>query len=121
MTAAQASACRAPRSRAGGVVARRRYRSGAVLPLALGAVLAAAAAALQLVVGVTTAPSNWDSMTYHLSRAAYWLQQGSIAHYDGASIRQLASPPNAEILFAWTMSLAGDDSFVTVIQWLALL
>ena len=39
--------------------------------------------------------NNWDSMAYHLSRAAYWLQEGSLAHYSGASVRQIANPPNA--------------------------
>ena len=83
--------------------------------------LAAVALLLQLVVGITTAPSNWDSMTYHLSRAAYWLQQGAVGRYDGGTLRQLASPFNAEIAVAWSMAMAGRDTFVSLIQWVALL
>ncbi|HVW17199.1 MAG TPA: glycosyltransferase family 39 protein [Solirubrobacteraceae bacterium] len=83
-------------------------------------VLAVALAVFQLVLGLTTAPLNYDSMTYHLSRAAYWLQHESIAHYPGGTVRQLASPPNAEIGLAWTMALAGSDTYVSLVQWLAL-
>lgn len=91
-------------------------------PMVATAVAAATAAALfQLVLGLTTAPSNWDSMTYHLSRAAYWLQEGSIARFDGGSIRQLSSAPNAEIAVAWTMAMRGTDGWVSAVQWLALL
>jgi hypothetical protein len=83
-------------------------------------VFAGLALLLQLIVGLTTAPSNWDSMTYHLSRIAYWLQEGSALHFDGGSVRQLASPPNAELLQGWTMALSDGDRFVALIQWLAL-
>jgi hypothetical protein len=84
-------------------------------------VVAVAAIVLQLVVGTTTAPSNWDSMTYHLSRAAYWLQSGSIGWYDGGSVRQLASAPNGEIALAWTMAMSGRDAFASLVQWFALI
>jgi hypothetical protein len=87
------------------------------------AVLAAAAALallLQLVMAVAVAPSNWDSMTYHLSRAAYWLQERSAEHFPGGSVRQLDSPPNGEILQAWTMAMSGGDRLVAVVQWLSL-
>jgi Dolichyl-phosphate-mannose-protein mannosyltransferase len=94
----------------------RRYPATAVV-----VAVAAVAVLLQLVVGLTTAPSNWDSMTYHLSRAAYWLQQGAVGRYDGGTVRQLASPPNAEIAVAWTMAMAGRDTFVSLVQWTALL
>jgi Dolichyl-phosphate-mannose-protein mannosyltransferase len=83
-------------------------------------IVAGVALLIQLYVGVRVAPSNWDSMTYHLSRAAYWLQYHSVGQYPGATIRQAASPPNAEILQAWTMLLTGTDRWVEVVQWLAL-
>jgi len=83
--------------------------------------VATAAALFQLVLGLTTAPDNWDSMTYHLSRAAYWLQEGSIGRFDGGSVRQLSSAPNAEVALAWTMAMRGTDGWVAVVQWLALM
>jgi hypothetical protein len=87
----------------------------AVLVVAAGLALL-----LQLVMAVAVAPSNWDSMTYHLSRAAYWLQDHSAEHFRGGSVRQLDSPPNGEILQAWTMAMSGGDRLVAVVQWLSL-
>ena len=75
---------------------------------------------VQAYVGARVAPSNWDSMTYHLSRAAYWLQYQSIGQFPGASIRQAASAPNGEVLQALTMMMSGTDRWVQSVQWLAL-
>ncbi len=85
----------------------------------MGAV-AVAALALQLVMAVAVAPSNWDSMTYHLARVGYWLQFDSALHFDGGTVRQLANPPNGEFLQAWTMLLSGGDRFANTVQWAAL-
>ena len=101
----------------------RQATRSAVLAHPAVAFLAAAAAgtlAVQFVVSLFVAPSNWDSMTYHLSRAAYWLQYDSALRYPGGSIRQLDSPPNAEMLQAWTMSVFGSDVAVELVQWAAL-
>jgi hypothetical protein len=79
------------------------------------------ALAVQAAMGIAVAPSTWDSMTYHLSRAAYWLQQHSAEHFPGGSLRQLGSPPNAEIVQAWTMAITGTDRFVALVQWLSVI
>jgi hypothetical protein len=76
---------------------------------------------VQLVVAIGVCPNNWDSMTYHLSRAAYWLQHESAMQWPDGSIRQNFSPPNAEMLVAWTMSLRGTDQLANVVQWTALI
>jgi hypothetical protein len=76
---------------------------------------------ITLILAIAVAPSNWDSMTYHLSRAAYWLQQHSTRQIPGGSLRQLNSAPNGEILQAWTMAITGTDRFVAMVQWVALL
>jgi hypothetical protein len=80
---------------------------------------AAGVLAVQGVMGIVIAPTNWDSMTYHLSRAAYWLQYHSVGRFPGGSIRQLSSPPNAEIIQGWSMAVAGTDRFVALVQWLS--
>lgn len=41
---------------------------------------------------VKTVPYNWDSMTYHLPRLFYWLQNGTVGHYAVHNDRQVASP-----------------------------
>jgi hypothetical protein len=78
------------------------------------------ALAVQLFAAIAVAPNNWDSMTYHLSRAAYWLQNHSATQFFPGSIRQNGAPPNAEMLQAWTMAITGTDRFAQVVQWLAL-
>lgn len=50
------------------------------------------------ILAICTVPYNWDSMTYHLARIAHWKENASIAHYTTPEIRQLTSPPLAEIV-----------------------
>ena len=81
-------------------------------PATAGA-LACAAAALAVtgVLAVAVAPNNWDSMTYHLGRIAFWLQYDSALHYHEGTIRQLASGVNGEFLQAWTILVSDTDRF----------
>lgn len=95
----------------------RHARSRPLLAASIS--IAGACLLAELFTGIKYAPSNWDSMTYHLTRAAYWLQFDSIAQFDGATERQAAFPINAEVLQAWTMELAGGDRLVTTVQWVA--
>jgi hypothetical protein len=97
-------------------------RRAAVRHPLLTTVVAAAVGALglQAVIAVAVAPNNWDSMTYHLSRVAYWLQNDSALHYEAATIRQLASAPNGELLQAWTVLMSGTDRLANLVQWGAL-
>lgn len=87
--------------------------------VAAAVVLAAVALAVQLFLGIAVAQTNWDVLSYHLSRAAYWLQYDSVTQFPGGSARQLGYPPNAELLQAWTMELSRGDRFVSVVQWLS--
>ena len=104
------------RARAGSLgVALRRHPEVALLVAVAGG-----AVAFQGFMAVAVAPSNWDSMTYHLSRAAYWLQYHSATPYPGGSVRQLSSPPNGEILQAWTLAVARTDRLAALVQWLSL-
>ena len=75
---------------------------------------------LQLIVGIAVAPNNWDSMTYHLARVAYWLQFDSALHFDNGTLRQLAQPPNGEFLQAWTLLITGGDALANLVQWISL-
>lgn len=61
-----------------------------VLPLFLALIV--------LGLAIVTVPYNWDSMTYHLSRIAYWAQNESVAHYAVEDVRQLSSPVLAEFV-----------------------
>lgn len=98
-----------------------RVRSlGDAVAIALLAV-AGAVLAIEFWIGSQLAPGNWDSMTYHLSRIAYWMQYQRIGDYPGASIRQLGSLPNAEILQGLAIMPIRVDTYVFVPQWIALI
>jgi hypothetical protein len=65
-----------PRPRYAATLARAG-RELARSPLALlYLVVTAAALGYELLVGLTVPPNNWDSLTYHLARAAAWAQHG---------------------------------------------
>ena len=86
--------------------------------------------ALGLVVGLTmlfelflvlvAPPNNWDSMTYHLARAAAWYQHGSVGYLPGANTERLnIFPPNAEIATLYTLALVHGDRLAALPQYLA--
>jgi 4-amino-4-deoxy-L-arabinose transferase-like glycosyltransferase len=75
--------------------------------------------ALVAVTGLLAPPNTWDSMTYHMARVMHWQQQGSLADYPTAIVRQLASSPLAEILILHFQVLNGDDGFANLVQTLA--
>lgn len=92
----------------------RRHRLIIVLGIAVAAALGA-----ELALAVVAAPNNWDSMTYHLSRAAAWYQSHAVDHVDAHTARQNAFPPNAEILALYTMVFAHSDRFVALPQFVS--
>ena len=76
--------------RARKAVEQWRGRPWELVPYLLGAAV--------LFLALRTTPYNWDSMTYHLPRISYWIQNRSVAHYATNSIRQISSPVLAEFV-----------------------
>ncbi len=76
-----------------------------------------------LSLSLITTPHNWDSMTYHLPRIAYWAQNRSVAHYATNCIRQVSSPVLAEFVnlhvyilcrgHDWLFNLLQGMSYIT--------
>lgn len=64
-------------------------------------------------------PNNFDSMTSHMSRVAYWLQHGSLFPWPTANFRQITDPINSQICILWTVLFSKTDRFAGFIQWLA--
>jgi dolichyl-phosphate-mannose-protein mannosyltransferase len=96
------------------LAAARSHPIVSVLALAVGV-----AVVYQAVLVVTTPPNNWDSLTYHLSRAAAWLQQGAVDYFPSHTERANVFPPNAEIEIAYTLAFVGRDTFAAAPQFLA--
>lgn len=89
----------------------------AVLAIAVAASLVYSAA-----LGVLTPPNDWDAMTYHLARAAFWMQQQGVGYVPESDVLRInVNPPNAEIGTLFTMLLSDGDRFVGLVQYAALL
>lgn len=101
-------------------IARGRPRNAAVVALLAGATLASAYA---VVLALGTPPVTWDALHYHLTRAAFWRQDGAIGYIAQAFDARLnANPPHAEILLAFALELTRDEratAFVQLSAWLA--
>jgi hypothetical protein len=66
-------------------------------------------------------PNNIDSVSYHLPRQVFWMQQGSVENYPTSSLRQIAMPPLTEFAGLHLMVLTGSDRLHNLVQWSALL
>jgi hypothetical protein len=97
------------------VIATAKREPIAAAVLTVGTLLLMA----ELIAAIAIAPNTWDSMTYHLARIVYWMQNDSVMQFANASERQAAFPINTEVLQGWTMMLSGGDRFVQTIQWTA--
>lgn len=89
--------------------------------VALGAV-AGAAILYSLALALSTPANELDVLSYHLTRAALWIQQSSIAPIGGLLDTRIDEfPPNAEILQGFTMLMSGSVRYVGLVQLAALL
>lgn len=73
-----------------------------------------------LVGAVFTVPYNYDSMSYHLARIGYWMDNRSVAHYVCNIDRQIYSPVLAEYNLLHIMLLSGNDTFVNFLQYFSM-
>ena len=70
-------------------------------------------------VALVAPPNNWDSMTYHMARAAEWIQHQNIDFYPTSIDRQNYQMPLAEFAIMHLQLLSGSDRFANSIQWLS--
>ena len=71
-------------------------------------------------VGITAfvaPPNNWDSMTYHMSRVAHWIQNRSVEFFPTSMPRQLWASPWAEYAIAQLQILTQSDRLANMVQW----
>jgi hypothetical protein len=89
------------------------------------AVLAAAvtlALAYSAVLAVATPPNDYDSLWYHLARAAFWSQEHAVEYLAAPNdLRLNVFPPVAEIPSAWAMTLEGSERYASLVQLVALI
>lgn len=71
--------------------------------------------------GIIVPPFNYDSMTYHLARAGFWMQNNNINHFTTTAEFQNINPYNGEVLLLWLMILTNSDNITFLVQFLSLL
>ncbi len=74
-------------------------------------------ALITLFIGGTSPPNNWDSMTYHLSRIQYWIQNSGVQFFDTNNFRQNLYSPLSEFIILHTEILSNSDIFANLVQW----
>ena len=73
---------------------------------------------LALIVG--TPPANHDSLTYHLTRAAFWAQDDRVGYIADAYDERLnAHPPNAEIVLTFLLEVGRNERLAGFVQFTA--
>lgn len=72
-------------------------------------------------IAIVAPPNNIDSMTYHMSRVAHWVQNHDVRHYPTNIDRQLYMPPWAEFAITHFYVLSGGDRLANAVQWLSML
>ncbi len=63
------------------------------------------------------APGNHDSMTSHLARIAYYLQQGSYEFYEANFWGQVVHPRNSTSLFLYSYLITGNENLTQIVQY----
>lgn len=76
---------------------------------------------ITFLIAILAPPNNQDSMSYHLSRLGYWVQQGNVAHYASHIERAISFSPFSEYVHLHTLLLSGSDHFFQLLQWCCLL
>lgn len=75
----------------------------------------------QLILIYVMPPNSHDSMTTHLSRIGYWLQNGTYLPFNVHNIRDIYYPVNPAFQVLWTVVLTGNDTWVEASQFIAML
>ncbi len=70
-----------------------------------------------LVLGLVSAPNNYDGMTYHLARVMHWLQNGNVNFFPTSIARQVQFTPGSEYVLLHLRALAGSDRYSHMMQW----
>jgi hypothetical protein len=60
-----------------------------------------------LIIIIFSAPHNWDSMSYHLARVAYYLQHDNLNSFNANYWAQVIHPKNSTLLLLYTYLVSG--------------
>lgn len=86
----------------------------------LGLAVGLGYAILALII-VLVPPNNLDSLVYHLTKVAYWIQHKTLAPWPTPCFHQTLFPFNAEIGSLWSMIFLRRDLLTGFVQWFSAL
>jgi hypothetical protein len=90
--------------------------------VAIPAAAVGAGLVYSVVLAIATPPNDYDTLWYHLSRAAFWRQEHGVGYVERANdLRLDVFTPGAELVSTWAMTLSGDERFAALFQLVALL
>ena len=75
---------------------------------------------LTAVLSLYAPPNTYDSMTYHMSRVAHWIQNSTVDFYSTSIYRQIVSAPFSEYTIANLTILANSDRYANFVQWFSM-
>lgn len=79
-------------------------------------------AALNLFVALFTTPHNWDSLSYHLPRVAYYLQHGNTEPYPANYWAQVLHPNGSALLRLFVFLSSGrNENWMALVQYVSYL
>jgi hypothetical protein len=75
----------------------------------------------ELVLALASAPNNYDSNYYHLSKVEHWVADHNVGVYATVQLQQVAFAPGGEYLLLHLRLLTGGDGLDNLVQWAAAL
>ena len=76
---------------------------------------------LTFIIAIFSPPNNWDSMTYHMSRIQYWIQNNRVDFFITNNFRQNLFSPFSEFVILNLQLLSNSDIFANLVQWFSLI
>lgn len=68
---------------------------------------------ISLILCILMPITSADANIYHVARSLFWIEQGSLSHFDIADVRNLCLPINSEILYSWILLFLKKDIFLS--------
>jgi hypothetical protein len=105
------------------VIFKSGFRKGTVFQRQLGILTTITLTTILLItfiVAIVATPNNPDSLTYHLGRIGYWIQNQNVEHFPSHILRSISFSPFSEYVHLHSMLLSGSDRFVQLLQWCCL-
>ena len=85
--------------------------------VALPAIAVGVGLVYSAVLAIATPPNDYDTLWYHLSKAAFWRQDHAVGFVERANdLRLDVFTPGAELVSGWAMTLSGNERFAALFQ-----